>query len=375
MTSAELRIPFMRYDRQFTQNREAFLEAMLPLLERGEVLQGPTVTAFENMLTHVTGLAHAISCSSGTDALMLSLTALSLREGARIAVPALTFVASAAPILHMRCVPVFVDCDPETGLADENALLDLIERRMVDAVIVVHLYGQLFNLERVAAAAAQAGIPVIEDAAQALGATRHGKAFGQFGCVSALSFSPMKVIGAFGNGGAVLTNDADLARRVRLLRYHGHDGKGRFLLPGFNALLPAIQAAALSVKLAHLDVRQARHEAIAQIFDGALSDARGARRIRTLPGNGHNWHKYVLWVDQRDAVRTSLGAAGIECKVHYELSLHRQPLFAKHVDGVQCPNTDSAAKHLLSLPIYPELTDDEAKYIENVTRATLDALS
>jgi dTDP-4-amino-4,6-dideoxygalactose transaminase len=364
----------MRLDRQFAAHREMFAAAMLPVLESGAVLQGPAVAEFEHALARKVGLDHAVSCGSGTDALILGLKALGLPEQSRIAVPALTFVATGSPILHARCVPVFVDCNPETGLADEAILLDLIARRAVEAVIVVHLYGQLMDLDRISAAAKQTGVVLIEDAAQALGAMRNGASFGRKAHLSIVSFDPMKVVGAFGSGGAVLTNDAELAGRVRQLRYHGQDASGRYVLPGFNSQLPTVQAAALGVKLELMEQWQSRRAEIAAIFDCKLCQAPGARRMRTLSGNVHNWHKYVLWVDRRDPLRSKLQLARIQTKIHYERPLHWCDLFAAYADGVRCPNAEATAAHVLSLPMYPELTNEEAERIADVTRAALESL-
>lgn len=366
-------IPFMRLDRQFSAYRQEFLDVMLPVLESGVVLQGSITAQFERSLASKVGLEHAISCGSGTDAMIIGLAALGLRKGSRIAVPAFTFVATAAPVLHAGCVPIFVDCDTETGLADEHKLLELIETRAVDAIIVVHLYGQLANLDRIGPAAKRAGIVIIEDAAQALGATRNGMTFGGHSKFSTVSFDPMKVVGAFGSGGALLTADADFANLLRRLRYHGHDGKGRYLVAGFNSQLANVQAAALTVKLGLMAKWQARRAQIAAIFDEKLMQAPHSRRMRTLPENGHNWHKYVLWIDRRASVQSGLAADGIQTKVHYDIPLHRQPLFADVAKLTSCPNAETAAKHVLSLPMYPELTDAEAEYVAVKTRAMLEA--
>jgi dTDP-4-amino-4,6-dideoxygalactose transaminase len=367
-------IPFMRLDRQFATHRSEFLAAMLPVLESGAVLQGPQVAAFETKLAAMLGARHAVAVGSGTDAMLLAMFALDLPEGSRVAVPAMTFIASAAPILHARCRPIFVDCDPRTGLADETALLDLIEQRAVDAVIVVHLYGQLQNLDRIAPAARERGIPLIEDSAQALGALRHGVPAGRAGLCAAISFDPMKVIGAFGSGGALITDDDNVARVARQLRYHGDDGKAHYVRPGFNCQMHSLQAAALSVKLDQAQAWQARRHAIASILDDALAGAPGLQRMTTLPGNLHNDHKYVVWVDDRDAMRQALADTGVQTKVHYERPLHRQPLFAAFADGNSCPNADAVSAHALSLPMYPELTDDEVHYIAHAVRHSLGAV-
>jgi len=371
--SAIRHIPFMRLDRQFAAHRDAFMAAMMPVLEGGAVLQGPPVAAFEAKLAAMLGAKHAVAVGSGTDAVLLAMHALDLPEGSRVAVPAITFIASAAPILHVRCRPVFVDCDPQTGLADEAALLDLIERRAVDAVIVVHLYGQMQSLDRIGPAARERGIPIIEDAAQAVGSSRNGSQPGRVGICAAISFDPMKVVGAFGSGGALVTDDERVARTVRQLRYHGDDGKQHYVRPGFNCQMHSIQAALLSVKLDQVQAWQARRRAIANVLDDALAGIPGFRRMTTLPGNLHNDHKYVVWAEDRDGLRHSLADAGVQTKVHYP-PLHRQPLFAPFTDGSSCPNADVISGHVLSLPMYPELTDDEVVYIGRAVRGSLGAV-
>jgi dTDP-4-amino-4,6-dideoxygalactose transaminase len=358
----------MRTDRQFAHHRDKILSAILPILECGTVLQGSPVLEFEGRIATTTGIPHVISCSSGTDALILAMTALELPEGSRVAVPAFTFVATASPVLHARCVPVFVDCDENSGMPNEDLLVELIERREIDAIVIVHLYGQLMKAERLALAARKAVIPVIEDAAQALGALRNGKTFGQVGKVSTLSFDPMKVLGALGSGGAVLTHDDALATRIRQLRLHGYDGRGSFLAPGFNSQLPTIQAAALLAKSELLEEWQERRAEIAAIYDAALPNSDSVERIPTLSGNVHNWHKYVLRLKTRDQVLRRLSSHGIQCKIHYEIPLHRQPLFQKYAQGVQCKNSEMTASQVLSLPIYPELTDQELTRITNALR-------
>ena len=367
-------IPFMRLDRQFAAHRTAFLAAMLPVLESGAVLQGPPVAAFEAKLAAMLGARHAVAVGSGTDAMLLAMHALDLPVGSRVAVPAVTFIASAAPILHVRCRPVFVDCNPLTGLADDAVLLDLIERRAVDAVIVVHLYGQLQNLDRIAPAARERGIPLIEDAAQALGASRHGVLLGRAGLCAAISFDPMKVIGAFGSGGALITDDDGVAQTACQLRYHGDDGKAHYVRPGFNCQMHSLQAALLSVKLDQMQAWQARRRAIATVLDDALAGVPGFRRMTTLPGNLHNDHKYVVWAEDRDPLRQALADAGVQTKVHYGSPLHRQPLFAAFTDGASCPNADAISAHVLSLPMYPELTDEEVLYIAHAVCRSLGAV-
>lgn len=364
-------IPFMRLDRQFATHRSRFMAAMMPILESGAVLKGPPVAEFEAKLSSMLGAKHAIAVSSGTDAMLLAILALELPAGSRVAVPALTFIASAAPILHAHCQPVFVDCEPQTGLANEEQLLSLIERRAVEAVIIVHLYGQLQDLDRIAPAARANGICIIEDAAQALGALRHDLPPGTAGLCTAISFDPMKVVGAFGCGGAVITNDDHVAETIRQLRYHGDDGTFHYVRPGFNAQMHGVQAAMLSVKLDLMPELQDRRRVIANAFDDALQGVAGLHRMSTLEGNLHNDHKYVLWVENREPLRAALADAGIQTKVHYEPPLHRQPLFATFTDGFDCPNAEEISAHALSLPMYPELTDEEVLYIAEIIECNI----
>lgn len=364
-------IPFMRLDRQFAAHHSRFMAAMMPVLESGAVLKGPPVEVFEAKLASMLGAKHAIAVSSGTDAMLLAILALDLPAGSRVAVPALTFIASAAPILHAHCQPVFVDCELQTGLANEEQIISLVERRAVDAVIIVHLYGQLQDMDRIAPAARANGVSIIEDAAQALGALRHGLPAGKAGLCSAISFDPMKVIGAFGCGGAVITNDDDVAETIRQLRYHGDDGTSRYVRPGFNAQMHGVQAAMLSVKLDLMPEWQDRRRVIANALDNALQGIPGLRRMATLPGNIHNDHKYVLWVENREPLRAALADAGVQTKVHYGPPLHRQPLFAAFAEGCDCPDAEAIAAHALSLPMYPELTDGEVSYIAEVIECSV----
>ena len=339
------------------------MRATEEVLASGQVLQGPVVNRLEQRLCKSLDLEHCVTLGSGTDAVSFAIAALGLPEGSRIAAPTMTFVASASGIVHNRCIPVFVDVDPETMLMDEMALLDLIARRAVDAIVVVHLYGQLQNLDSVGRAAEEAGIPIIEDAAQALGATRHGKAPGRYGVATCVSFDPTKVIGAFGSGGALLTDDGGIAESVRRLRYHGHDGKGRYLLAGFNSQMHSIQAALLDVKFDHWKEWQSQRRTVAERFIHGLSNIGEVTLLKTLPGNVHNYHKFVFHAEKRDGLSSHLAELGIQTKIHYPVPLHQQPEFHSLIGTVRLPRAEAAARSILSLPIYPELTEDEIERV------------
>jgi dTDP-4-amino-4,6-dideoxygalactose transaminase len=224
-------IPFMRLDRQFESIRSQIMAAVTPVLETGNVLQSKEVVTFEQRVAGLCGTKYAIAVNSGTDALIFALMALGLPRGSRIGVTTMSFVASASAIVNAGHTPVFFDIVPDTMLMDVEAAVAAIAARQIDAVLAVHLYGQSLDIETLRAAADARGIPLIEDAAQALGSLRNGKPVGGDGLAGCLSFDPTKVIGAYGSGGAVITNDEAFAKQIRLLRYHGHAGEQRYVVP------------------------------------------------------------------------------------------------------------------------------------------------
>ena len=368
---AQMNIPFMRLDRQFEAIRETVTPAMTAVLESGWVLQSPEVEQLETRLAEMHGLRHCVAVNSGTDALIFAMAALNLPKGSKVAVPAMTFVASGSAVTHNGCQPVFVDVDPETLLMDQSQVLDLIRRREVAAIVVVHLYGQLAELEEIAQEARKNGVKLVEDAAQAIGATRHGKPAGQWGDVTCLSFDPTKPVGAYGSGGAVLTNNDDFAQMVRLLRYHGHVGQALYSLSGFNSQMDSIQAAIINAKLDYLEPWQRRRIEIAGRYTEGLAGLPGVKLVKALPGTVHNQHKFVMLVEERDKLQRGAMELGLQTKVQYAPALHRQQVFANVPAVYPLPNAEQAADIVLSLPMYPELTDAEADYvIESVRTAS-----
>lgn len=358
-------IPFMRLDRQYAENREAFQRAVAGVFEHGRVLQGPEVQSLEGRLGEFFGMRYAAGVASGTDALVLALKALGAGPGSRIAVTDLSFVASASAIALVGATPVFVDVDPEHGCMREDVVLELVHGRRIDGIVAVHLYGQMMELREICQAARDRGVFVVEDAAQALGATRHGAAPGAFSDAMCLSFDPTKVIGAHGSGGAVLTNSAEVDARVRRLRYHGHAGKRVYDEIGQNSQLPTLQAAVLLEKLRQEADWRARRTAIARRYSEAIGRSSGILPPAVRSGNVHNYHKYVMRVPGgRDALADHLGGRGIATSVHYSMPLHRQPCFAgRHETAGAMTNAEALAGEVLSLPMYPELTDGEVETI------------
>lgn len=353
-------IPFMRLDRQFEAIQDQVMAAVTSVFASGNVLQSKEVAEFEQRVAGLCGTKHSIAVNSGTDALIFALMALQLPRGSRIGVTTMSFVASASAIVNAGHVPIFFDVVPESMLMDIAKTAEAVYDGKLDAVIAVHLYGQSLDIDALRAATDSKGIPLLEDAAQSLGATRNGKPVGGNGLAGCLSFDPTKVIGAYGSGGAVITNDDGFADRIRLLRYHGHAGEQRYVMAGFNSQLDSVQATILNAKLDHLGEWQERRQIIARRYDESVLRA-GLRPMSVLKGNTHNYHKYVVWAPDRKAIQAHLTAAGVQTKIQYPVPLHRQPMF--NYQGPAFPNVEAAAEHIFSLPIYAELSDSEVSQI------------
>jgi dTDP-4-amino-4,6-dideoxygalactose transaminase len=359
-----MNIPFMRLDRQFEQHRDTILGLCEQVFSHGQVLQGPEVAALEEQLRAIMGTNHTVAVGSGTDALYFALVSAGVGPGDRVAVPAMTFVATASPVIRAGAVPVFVDAG-ENYQPDIAKTIDLVESGSVSAVVTVHLYGQLFDISPLAEACSANDVLLFEDAAQALGATINGSAPGAHSVAATLSFDPMKIAGAFGSGGAIVTNDADIADRVRRLRYHGRDVARTYQELGYNSQLASIQAAIVSFKLDHLADWTDRRQSIARRYTAVLDEIASVTSPLEIPGAHHVFHKYALTAGaNRDRLRKHLSDAGIGTMVHYASPLHKEPVFAEYIGpNDRFPEAVRLSKEALSLPIYPELADSEVDYV------------
>jgi dTDP-4-amino-4,6-dideoxygalactose transaminase len=359
-----MNIPFMRLDRQFEQHKEAILALCEQVFSHGRVLQGPEVATLERQLCEVSNTKYAVAVGSATDALFFALISAGLKEGDRVAVPAMTFVATASPIVRAGAVPIFVDAGPDYQ-PDIARTIELVESGTVEAVVTAHLYGQLFDITPLAAACEAKGVILIEDAAQAIGADIRGAKPAAQSAAATLSFDPMKIAGAFGSGGAVITNNSEIAERIKRLRYHGRDDSRTYQELGYNSQIASIQAAIVGFKLDHLDEWTERRQQIAQKYTAVLDELSEVTVPRVLPGSRHVFHKYALTAGgERDRLRKHLDQAGIGTMVHYASSLNLEPMFAEYVDpGAKFPEAERLAREELSLPIYPELEDSEVDYI------------
>jgi dTDP-4-amino-4,6-dideoxygalactose transaminase len=330
------------------------------------------VAEFESEFARFCGAAHCVGVANGTDAIELALRALGVGEGegAEVILPANTFIASALAVVRAGARPVLVDADPVHHLIDVEQAEQAIGVH-TKAILPVHLYGQLAEVERLGAIAADAGIALVEDAAQCHGATRDGRSAGSFGAVAGTSFYPAKNLGAYGDAGAVLTNDAAIATRLRRLRNQGSEEKYQHPQVGFNSRLDTLQAVVLLAKLRRLTRwNQLRREA-AERYDVLLADVPRVSLPRTLAGNEHVWHLYVVRVRERDRVSKALHAAGVGAGIHYPIPIHLQGAFSYlgHEPG-DFPVSERAAEEVLSLPLFPGIREDQqSKVVEELRKA------
>tara|TARA_B100001123_G_scaffold449438_1_gene614814 strand:+ start:11697 stop:12788 length:1092 start_codon:yes stop_codon:yes gene_type:complete len=354
----------MRLDRQFKQHKDAILTLCEQVFSHGRVLQGPEIATLEKQLRIVMGAKNAMAVGSATDALFFALISAGMRPGHKVAVPAMTFVATVSPVLRAGGIPIFVDSG-EDYQPDITKTIQLVKNRSVDVVIMAHLYGQLFDITPLAEACNSNDVLLIEDAAQAIGATLNESKPGEKSAAAILSFDPMKIAGAFGSGGAVVTNDPKIAERVTRLRYHGRDEKRIYRELGYNSQMASIQAAIVKFKLDHLEEWTKRRQQIAQQYKSKLGKIPIITLPREIPRSNHVFHKFVITVgENRNRLREHLKQAGVESMVHYTSSLNAEPLFSPYIKPeASFPEAERISREALSLPIYPELTDKEVSYI------------
>jgi len=324
---------------------------------------GRAVEAFERDWAAYCGTEHAVGVANGTDALELALTALRVGAGDEVVVPANTFIATAAAVIRAGATPRFADVSDDTLLMTAETLAAAITHR-TRAVIVVHLYGQVPDMDSLLAVADARGILVIEDAAQAHGAEWAGRRAGSFGAVACFSFYPGKNLGAFGDAGAVVTSQPELAARVRALANHGRlDGSAHYQheVVGTNSRLDALQAIALSGKLACLDGWTNRRIELAARYRERLAFT-CVEPVGVAPSARHVYHLFVVRIAERDRVRAELGRRGIQTGVHYPVPCHQQPPLRRFADG-PLPVAERTAGQLLSLPLFPHMTDDQVDVV------------
>lgn len=364
-------IPLVDLRAQHQQVAEEIEAGWRAVLDRTAFVLGDEVRAFEEAFAGYSEVAHCVGVANGTDALELALRAVGVGSGDEVILPANTFMATALAVLRAGARPVLVDVDATTYLIDPDRVAAAIGPR-TRALMPVHLFGQVCRMEGLAPLAAEAGLVVVEDAAQAQGARRHGRTAGGFGVVAGTSFYPGKNLGAYGDAGAVLTDDAEVAQRIRALRNYGSETKYHHPVVGFNSRLDTLQAVVLNVKLRHLERwNQARREAAIR-YEELLADLWGVQLPTVDQGNEAIWHLYVVRVPRRDEVLATLHEHGIGAGIHYPVPVHLQGACADlgYRRG-DFPVTEEAADQIVSLPMFAEITAEQQEQVAEVLRKAL----
>ena len=372
MTSVRhgLRVPFVDLRAQYATIRAEIDAAVRAVLEHGSFVLGEDVAEFERTFAAFCGVREAVGVGNGTDALVLALTALGVRTGDEVITAANTFVATAEAIVHAGALPVLVDAVPGTYTIDPARVEQAITPR-TRAIIPVHLYGQAAEMDPLLAIARRHGLVVVEDASQAHGATYRGRVVGGLGDAACFSFYPSKNLGAYGDAGAVVTSDADIALRVRTLRDHGGMAHYQHEVVGYNSRMDALQAAVLTVKLRHLEEWNHRRREHARLYSRLLAEV-PAVETPVIRGDGaHVFHLYVvaLTAGNRDALRIHLSNRGVQTGIHYPAPVHLTGAFRSlgHASGA-FPVAEQASRQILSLPMYPELQPDAVAHVVEEVR-------
>jgi len=353
-----MNIPFVDLVAQYQNLQGEIFPALQRVMSRGDFILGEEVDLFEQEFARYCGVAHSVGVASGTEALHLAVRALGIGPGDEVITAANTFIATALAVSYTGATPVFVDVRRE----DFNIDVTLIERaitRRTRAIIPVHLYGQPAGMQGILQIAAQYNLKVIEDASQAHGATIGDRRVGSFGDIGCFSFYPGKNLGAYGDGGAIVTNDAQLAETIRLLRNYGQKTKYVHTMLGYNSRLDTMQAAILRVKLRHLDEWNKRRRRAAQFYHERLAGL-DVPLPKEKSGVRHVYHLYVIQHRRRDQLLQALTAQGISCGIHYPVPLHQQqPYRGMSTMPVGAPVTSELSREILSLPIYPEISEEQ----------------
>jgi len=370
--AAQRRIPFGALDADYRGKRAVIDAAIARVLERGWFVLGEEVRAFEAAFAKFLGIAHVVGCANGTEAIALALQAAGLSPGDEVLLPANTCGPTLAGVRLAGGRPRLADVEPETLTLDAaNA-----EKACTPAtkfLLPVHLYGGLADVGGLTALASARRLTVVEDCAQSHGALWNGRSAGSFGAAAAFSFYPSKNLGAYGDGGAVATNDAGTADRLRQLRQYGWSRRDFAEHEGWNSRLDELQAAILSAKLPFLAAENARRHEIAKRYDDGLASL-PLRRLAIRPGSVSSRHLYPIRLERRDAFRAHLAAAGVETGIHYPVPLHLQPAYAflGHRRG-DFPVSEEACDTVVSLPIHPALSDADVDAVIAATRGFFEA--
>ena len=371
--SAATGVPLCDLQAQYQTLEPQLHEAVLRVLKSGQVILGPEVTGLEQEVAAYCGVGHGVGCSSGSDALLLALAALGVGPGDEVILPPFTFFASVGAVCRLGARPVFADIDPLSYNLDPA----LVEEKITDrtrAIMVVHLFGQAAEMQPFWQLAEKHDLPIVEDAAQAIGAEYAGKRTGTLGAAACFSFYPSKNLGTYGDAGMVVTNDAGMAAHMACLRQHGMEPRYHHKYLGWNGRIDALQAVMLRVKLPHLDAWTEARQAAGRRYDAFIAEAgldSFLQRPVVLPNRRHVFNQYVVRVarGQRDALVRHLRAEKIGCEIYYPIPLHLQECLSDlgHREG-DYPVSERAAREVLALPMFPEITaEQQRRVVQSVT--------
>lgn len=364
-------IPMVDLKAQYIDIKDEIEQGMAETIANCSFILGPNVQAFEQEAADYLGVKHAIGCASGTDALHLALLAEGIGVGDEVITSAFTFIATAEAIRYVGATPIFVDIDPKTF----NITAETIEKaitRHTKAIMPVHLFGQPADLTAIKALCEQYQLKLIEDCAQSFGATINGQQTGSMGHASGYSFFPSKNLGAFGDGGLVVTHSDETAKQLKILRNHGSDVRYYHDVIGYNSRLDDLQAVVLRAKLKRIDTyNQARRQS-AHLYSKLMADLPLTTPYEDGLGE-HVYHQYTLLSERRDDIMQALHAENIGCAVYYPVPLHQQNVFKESCAGLSLPITESVAAHCFSLPICPSLKADTIHHIVDVIKQAVNS--
>ena len=368
-----MNVPLLDLQAQYASLRDEVRAAIERVLESQRFVLGDEVRRLESSIADYCQTKHAVGCASGSDALLLALMALDVKSGDEVITTPFSFLATASCVARLGARPVFVDIDPATYNIDVSQVADAITAR-TKAIMPVHIYGQCAEMDPLLALGERRGIPIVEDACQAIGATDHGRPAGSMGAIGGFSFYPTKNLGGAGDGGISTTNDEQLAQRMRRLRAHGGITEYQHTEVGINSRLDELQAAVLNVKLSRLDAWSNERAARAAFYTRLLNEADLSFELTTpfvRPDCRHIFHQYVIRVPRhRDALMDHLGKCGVGTKVYYPIPLHRQECFAYlgYKEGA-FREAERAAAETFALPAYPELSEEQQVYVVDSIRS------
>lgn len=364
-----MKVPFLNLTAQYRPIKDEIAAALQEVLDTNAFAGGRKVERFENVFAPFCQTGHAIGVGSGTDALWMALLGLGIGDGDAVIVPVNTFIATAEAVSFAGTLPLFVDCDEyynidTAKLQKTLSAMSYEQRARLKAVIPVHLYGQMANMDEIMALAGEYGLAVIEDACQAHGAEYKGRRAGSIGDAGCFSFYPGKNLGAYGEAGAIVTNNAELAAKLRMFRDHGQQKKYYHSIIGWNARMDGFQGAVLATKLKYLDEWTKKRRQNALLYNELLAGVDGIQTPKEMPHTSSVYHLYVIQSDDRDGLQHYLEQNGVATGLHYPVPLHLQEAYSSlgYEEG-DFPVAEKAAKRILSLPMFPELTEKQVRYV------------